>query len=87
MWAQVRGDMVPSPDGYIVFDDTVLDKNFSQQIKWVRRQYSANIYLNHRTVGLLDKFDDLTGVCQVKFELLQFFRVSIYAAKKRAFIC
>jgi hypothetical protein len=26
VWQQVKDEIVPSPEGYIVFDDTVLDK-------------------------------------------------------------
>lgn len=29
--------------GYLIFDDTVLDKRYSQQIAMVRRQYSGNV--------------------------------------------
>ncbi|HLF28167.1 MAG TPA: hypothetical protein VJG32_17695 [Anaerolineae bacterium] len=29
-------------DGYLVFDDTIVDKNFSRQIELVRRQYSGS---------------------------------------------
>lgn len=30
-------------DGYLIFDDTVLDKRYSHQISMVRRQYSGNV--------------------------------------------
>ncbi len=30
-------------DGYLIFDDTVLDKRYSNQIAMVRRQYSGNV--------------------------------------------
>jgi Transposase DDE domain len=38
----VRGQVVPTPHGYVVFDDTVLDKNASFAIELVRRQYSGH---------------------------------------------
>lgn len=42
VWANVAGDVVATPTGYIIFDDTVLDKNASFAIELVRRQYSGN---------------------------------------------
>ena len=38
VWEQVSGQIVQSPDGYVVFDDTVIDKGYSQAIELVRRQ-------------------------------------------------
>ena len=32
VWDNVRGRVMPTPQGYIVFDDTVLDKNYSSVI-------------------------------------------------------
>jgi len=42
VWDNVRDQVVPTPQGYIVFDDTVLDKNYSSAIEVVRRQYRGN---------------------------------------------
>ena len=42
VWENVRGQGVPTPQSYVLFDDTVLDKNFSFAIELVRRQYSGN---------------------------------------------
>jgi hypothetical protein len=42
VWQKVRHLIEWSPNGYIIFDDTVLDKSHSQQIELVRRQYSGN---------------------------------------------
>ena len=39
---QVRKELILSPDGYILFDDTVLDKSHSFVIEVVRRQWSGN---------------------------------------------
>ncbi|WNZ43983.1 hypothetical protein Q2T42_19305 [Leptolyngbya boryana CZ1] len=36
--------MVESAEGYVVFDDTVLDKQHSVAIKLIRRQYSGNAH-------------------------------------------
>jgi len=42
IWDNVRAQVVPTPQGYLVFDDTVLDKNSAKAIELVRRQYSGN---------------------------------------------
>lgn len=42
VWDNVESQIVRTPNGYIVFDDTVLDKNHSFAIELVRRQYSGN---------------------------------------------
>ena len=38
IWENVRGHVVPSPRGSVLFDDTVLDKNSSFAIELVRSQ-------------------------------------------------
>jgi hypothetical protein len=43
-WENVQGQVVQSPKGFIVFDDTVADKNFSHEIELVRHQYSGNAH-------------------------------------------
>lgn len=42
VWDNVKDQIVESQDGYLVFDDTVLDKNYSRQIEVARRQWSSN---------------------------------------------
>lgn len=42
IWENVRGQVVQTPCGSVVFDDTVLDKNSSCAIELVRHQYSGN---------------------------------------------
>jgi hypothetical protein len=39
--------------GYLIFDDTVLDKRFSESIELVRRQYSGNEHRVIRGIGLI----------------------------------
>jgi hypothetical protein len=41
LWDNVKNLIVPHEDAYIIFDDTVLDKRYSEEIEIVRRQYSA----------------------------------------------
>jgi hypothetical protein len=42
VWEQVQGQVVGSEQGYLAFDDTVLDHNSAFKIELVRRQYSGN---------------------------------------------
>ena len=42
LWENVREDVVPSEQGYILFDDVVLDKRHSRAARLVRRQWSGN---------------------------------------------
>ncbi len=48
----VRKELVLSEDGYILFDDTVLDKNHSFAIELVRRQWSGNAKKVIKGIGL-----------------------------------
>ena len=44
VWENVRGQVVSSEQGYLAFDDTVLDHDSSFKIDLVRRQYSGNVH-------------------------------------------
>jgi len=44
VWEHVKSIVRPTPHGFLVFDDTVIDKNFSHDIELVRRQYSRNAH-------------------------------------------
>ena len=54
LWQQVRGDVVLSDRGYVLFDDTVLDKRHSRRIALVRRQYSGNAHGLIAGIGLVN---------------------------------
>jgi hypothetical protein len=41
VWENVRGQVVRTPWGSVLFDDTVLDKNYSFALELVRHQYSG----------------------------------------------
>ena len=41
VWEQTRSQLSPSPHGEVIFDNTVLDQNFSHQIEWVRCNTAA----------------------------------------------
>ena len=47
LWQNVQEEIITTEDGYLIFDDTVINKKYSQKIELVRRQYSGN---EHRVV-------------------------------------
>jgi hypothetical protein len=53
VWEQVTDSIVTSADGYLLFDDTVADKNYSHSIELVRRQYSGNTKSIIKGVGIV----------------------------------
>lgn len=53
VWEHVKGDVIWHPMGYLLFDDTVLDKSYSRKIEGVRRQYSGNAHGLVRGIGLV----------------------------------
>jgi hypothetical protein len=53
LWEQVKGSIVTAPDGYLLFDDTVADKNYSFAIELVRRQYSGNAHAIIKGIGIV----------------------------------
>jgi len=54
IWEHVRADINFSDNGYLVFDDSVLDKQHSRQIESVRYQYSGNAHAVIRGIGLVN---------------------------------
>ena len=42
LWEHVKTDLVQHPDGYLIFDDTVIDKRYAKAIFLAQRQYSGN---------------------------------------------
>src|ERR1700694_290495 len=53
VWDNVRGQLVLTPRGYVVFDDTVLDKDCSFAIELVRHQYSGNAKAVIKGIGVV----------------------------------
>ena len=43
LWEYVKNDVVADADGYLIFDDTVIDKRYAKRIALARRQYSGNV--------------------------------------------
>jgi hypothetical protein len=54
VWEHVQEQMVVDESGYIVFDDSVIDKNHSKKIESVRWQYSGNAHGVIRGIGLVN---------------------------------
>jgi hypothetical protein len=53
VWENVRGQAIQTPYGFLVFDDTVIDKNFSRHIELVRSQYSGNAHKVIKGIGVV----------------------------------
>lgn len=53
VWESVRGHVVRSENGHLVFDDTVLDHSSSFKIELVRRQYSGNAHAVIKGIGVV----------------------------------
>ncbi len=54
VWQQVRHQIQLSPEGYVLFDDTVLNKEHSHKIELVRRQYSGNAHGIIKGIGVVN---------------------------------
>ena len=48
VWENIGDQVVQTPYGFLVFDDTIVDKNFSHKIELVRRQYGGNAHGAHQ---------------------------------------
>ena len=68
LWDSIAKDIVPCDQGYIVFDDTVLDKSHSRKIECAGRHYSGN------THGLITGISVVTCV-YVNPEIDQFWAI------------
>lgn len=54
VWEHAKSDIKQSKNGFIVFDDSILDKNHSRHIESVRWQYSGNTHGIVRGIGLVN---------------------------------
>jgi hypothetical protein len=52
-WENVKSQVIQTPNGFLVFDDTAADKNFSHEIELVRRQYSGNAHGVIKGIGIV----------------------------------
>ncbi|MEM7032218.1 MAG: transposase [Chloroflexota bacterium] len=53
LWEEVEGEIIVSDNGYVGFDDTVLDHNHSREIELVRKQWSGNAKQVIRGIGVV----------------------------------
>jgi hypothetical protein len=53
IWENVKGQVKQITEGYLVFDDTVVDKNFSFKMDLVRRQWSGDAHGVIKGVGVV----------------------------------
>jgi len=53
VWEQVHSQVISSEQGYLAFDDTVLDHNSAFKIELVRRQYSGNAHAVIKGIGVV----------------------------------
>jgi hypothetical protein len=53
VWEQVKGQVVSSEQGYLAFDDTVLDHQSAAKIELVRRQWSGNAHSVIKGIGVV----------------------------------
>lgn len=54
IWEHVKDKINYSNNGYILFDDSILDKDYSKKIESVRYQYSGNAHGVIRGIGLVN---------------------------------
>jgi hypothetical protein len=54
LWENVAPLIEAHVDGYLIFDDTVLDKRYGEDIELTRRQYSGNEHKVIRGIGLVN---------------------------------
>jgi hypothetical protein len=54
IWEKVKDRLVQSDKGYLIFDDTVLEKPYAFDIEGVRRQYSGNAHGIVKGIGLVN---------------------------------
>jgi len=57
IWEHVKGDIVASPRGCLVFDDSILDKSHSHCMDLVRLQYSGNAHGVIKGIGMVNCLD------------------------------
>jgi SRSO17 transposase len=54
VWELTKSNIVTDPNGFILFDDSVSDKNHSHKIELVKRQYSGNAHGLIKGIGIVN---------------------------------
>jgi len=53
LWEEVEGEIIQSPNAYLLFDDTVLNKQHSFKIECVQKQWSGNEHKTIKGIGIV----------------------------------
>lgn len=53
IWDNVRAQVVMSEQGYLLFNDTIIDKSHAHKIELVRRQYNSNAHGIIKGIGVV----------------------------------
>ena len=53
VWQNVKPHLEQTADGYVVFDDTVLDKRYAKKIALAKKQYSGNAHATINGIGIV----------------------------------
>ncbi|MTJ53725.1 transposase [Anabaena sp. UHCC 0253] len=53
LWDNVKDVIMTDDNGYVIFDDSILDKRYSKEIEIVRRQYSGNEHGVLKGIGVV----------------------------------
>ncbi len=53
VWEHVKSHLEQTPDGYIIFEDTVLNKRYAKEIALAKRQYSGNARRTINGIGIV----------------------------------
>ena len=54
LWRNVQQEIVTNTEGYLIFDDTVINKEYGRKIELVRQQYSGNKHKVIRGIGVVN---------------------------------
>jgi len=54
VWEKAKQAVILSKNGYVLFDDTVIDKDFSFEMEGVRKQYSGNAHKIIKGIGVVN---------------------------------
>ncbi len=63
LWRNVKEEIVQSTEGYLIFDDTVINKKYANKIELVRKKYSGNEHQVIQGIGIVNciYFNPLLG--------------------------
>ena len=53
VWQNVKSHLEQTPDGHVIFDDTVLDKRYAKKIALAKKQYSGNAHGTINGIGIV----------------------------------